>query len=416
MKIYTDTSEGSTVVQNSFIDQYMPHANGEFVKVYLYLLRCADSGRELSLSSIADVFEHTEKDVRRALTYWERQRLLRIGNGPDGELVSVTFTDPGYYSTHTDQEGEMEGATGLYSDGISSYQERPLQNIRTHREQKPDPNDAEATRPEAASGVGTAIGTGVSGDGRKNASGRNTSGEKREEQDMDKELTESGEEIPLPGSLSEKAQTDLKELFFVAEQYLGRPLSATEQNDFVYYYHTLGFSADLIEYLLEYCITKNATSRHYMRKVAQGWARSGIKTVQEAKKESGRYNKDYYTIMKAFGIKNRAPAPSEQETMARWLHEYGFSMDLILEACRRTIDQIHEPNFQYADKILTQWLDTGIQSMKDVGEADRKWEQEQAAKKVSQGRPRTGQPNRFNNFSQRSYNYEKLERRLFGQS
>ncbi|MCD7882267.1 MAG: DnaD domain protein [Lachnospiraceae bacterium] len=412
MKIYTDTPEGSTVVQNSFIDQYMPHANGEFVKVYLYLLRCADSGRELSLASIADVFEHTEKDVRRALTYWERQRLLRIGIGPDGDLATVTFTDPGFYSTPAGPEQEEEDANGLYSDGISSYQERPFREARTCKEQNPDAAETEAAFAETASGAAA----GTLGGRPIGASRKEISGEKGEDPAAAKEPDGLPEEIPLPGALSEKAQTDLKELFFVAEQYLGRPLSATEQNDFVYYYHTLGFSADLIEYLLEYCITKDVTSRHYMRKVAQGWARSGIKTVQDAKKESGRYNKDYYTIMKAFGIKNRAPAPSEQEVMARWLHEYGFSMELVLEACRRTIDQIHEPNFQYADKILTQWLGAGVQSMKDVGEADRKWEQEQAAKKTSQSRTRTGQPNRFNNFTQRSYNYDKLEKRLFGQS
>ena len=68
MKIYTDTPEGVTVVKNTFIDQYMPQANGEFVKVYLYLLRCANTGRELSLSSIADVLEHTENDIRKRLT------------------------------------------------------------------------------------------------------------------------------------------------------------------------------------------------------------------------------------------------------------------------------------------------------------------------------------------------------------
>ncbi|MCC8044965.1 MAG: DnaD domain protein [Clostridiales bacterium] len=412
MKIYSDAPEGSTVVQNSFIDQYMPHANGEFVKVYLYLLRCADSGRELSLASIADVFEHTEKDVRRALTYWERQRLLRIGTGPDGALVSVTFTDPGCYSTPAAPEGQEEGAAGLYSDGISSYEEQPFRDARACEEKKSAPDGAGA----ALSGTAPIAGPDTSGSRPNGAFGKEISDEKREDSDRTKDPDGPQEEMPLPGALSEKAQSDLKELFFVAEQYLGRPLSATEQNDFVYYYHTLGFSADLIEYLLEYCITKDVTSRHYMRKVAQGWARSGIKTVQDAKKESGRYNKDYYTIMKAFGIKNRAPAPSEQETMARWLHEYGFSMELILEACRRTIDQLHEPNFQYADKILTQWLGAGVQSMKDVGEADRKWEQEQAAKKSSQSRARTGQPNRFNNFTQRSYNYDKLERRLFGQS
>ena len=78
MKIYTDTPEGVTVVKNTFIDQYMPQANGEFVKVYLYLLRCANTGRELSLSSIADVLEHTENDIRRALLYWEKQDLVHL--------------------------------------------------------------------------------------------------------------------------------------------------------------------------------------------------------------------------------------------------------------------------------------------------------------------------------------------------
>ena len=94
MRIFSGTPEGMTIVQNSFIDQYMPHANGEFVKVYLYLLRCADSGREISLSSIADVLEHTEKDIQRALAYWEKQQLLSVKTDSDGMLVSVTFLAP----------------------------------------------------------------------------------------------------------------------------------------------------------------------------------------------------------------------------------------------------------------------------------------------------------------------------------
>ena len=93
MKIYTDTPEGVTVVKNTFIDQYMPQANGEFVKVYLYLLRCANTGRELSLSSIADVLEHTENDIRRALLYWEKQDLVHLKMNTHGDLISITFSD-----------------------------------------------------------------------------------------------------------------------------------------------------------------------------------------------------------------------------------------------------------------------------------------------------------------------------------
>ena len=50
-----------TLVRNVFLDEYMPEASGEFVKIYLYLLRCASGGKEISMGRIADIFEHTEK-------------------------------------------------------------------------------------------------------------------------------------------------------------------------------------------------------------------------------------------------------------------------------------------------------------------------------------------------------------------
>ena len=55
--------------------------NGEYVKIYLYLLRCLKSdSQELSIPLIADKFEHTETDVRRALKYWEKMKLLKLYN------------------------------------------------------------------------------------------------------------------------------------------------------------------------------------------------------------------------------------------------------------------------------------------------------------------------------------------------
>ena len=62
----------ATLVANEFIDRYMPSANGEYVKVYLYLLRHAEE--EITTAEIADALELTEGDVRRALTRWKRRR------------------------------------------------------------------------------------------------------------------------------------------------------------------------------------------------------------------------------------------------------------------------------------------------------------------------------------------------------
>ena len=66
-----------TVVSNEFIDQYMAAANGEYVKVFLYLLR--HEREELDLASIADALNHTEADVKRALAYAKEYEDQGIG-------------------------------------------------------------------------------------------------------------------------------------------------------------------------------------------------------------------------------------------------------------------------------------------------------------------------------------------------
>ena len=88
--IHSDNDYSATSVSNIFIDEYMSDANGEFVKIYLYLLRLMNAPDDsVSLSSIADKFEHTEKDVRRALSYWERMNLLRLEYDDNQNLTGV---------------------------------------------------------------------------------------------------------------------------------------------------------------------------------------------------------------------------------------------------------------------------------------------------------------------------------------
>lgn len=79
MRLYNEDSLSITTVLNVFLDEYMPEANGEFVKVYLYLLRCVeDPSKKCDISSIADCFNKTENDIIRALSYWERTNVIRI--------------------------------------------------------------------------------------------------------------------------------------------------------------------------------------------------------------------------------------------------------------------------------------------------------------------------------------------------
>ena len=67
-----------TLLSNDFIDNYMVNANGEFVKVYLFLLRHLDDPcSSLTITPIADSLNNTENDVLRAFRYWETAGLLR---------------------------------------------------------------------------------------------------------------------------------------------------------------------------------------------------------------------------------------------------------------------------------------------------------------------------------------------------
>ena len=77
-KVYQENYSDVTVVSNIFIDEYMKEANDAQLKVYLYLLRTMSAHLPTSVSDIADQFNHTEKDVLRALKYWEKNRLLAL--------------------------------------------------------------------------------------------------------------------------------------------------------------------------------------------------------------------------------------------------------------------------------------------------------------------------------------------------
>ena len=125
--------------------------------------------------------------------------------------------------------------------------------------------------------------------------------------------------------------------------------------------------------------------------------------------------------MKAFGLNSRKPAAPEQKLMDKWFKEYGFSREIVLEACSRTITAIHNPSFQYADKILTDWKKAGVKRAEDIRELDsrrylsteekneergKRLQKYAAAAASRQGAGKA--PNQFHNFKQRDTDYDAL--------
>jgi DNA replication protein DnaD len=84
---------GVTPVENLFIQDYLPSARGDYVKVYLYVLYCgAHPRKELSTAEIAQELGLSQSDTEAALRYWERRHLLvRLSdNPPSYRLQSAT--------------------------------------------------------------------------------------------------------------------------------------------------------------------------------------------------------------------------------------------------------------------------------------------------------------------------------------
>lgn len=357
-----------TVLSNTFIDNYMPEANGEFVKVYIYLLRSLSNAPvSFSLEQMADRLLCTERDILRALKYWAKQKLLVLDFTDSDKLCGIALLSP-------DKHTETASSVSASVETVSTVEQPAVQA---------------ASAPSATAEPSVTTGKASS--------------------DKKQELT--------PERIRElKQNEEIIQILYIAEQYLGKTLSPTESQKLLFFYDGLGLSADLIEYLLEYCVSHNHKSIRYIEKVAIAWAEEGITTVEQAKRSNSRYNKEYFTILKALGITNRNPVETEITLMDTWLKTYCFSMEIIQEACNRTVLQTGQASFQYTDKILEGWKKKEVKTLDDIRSLDDEHQKRRQSRKAAARKPAApASNNRFNNFEQREYDFSEYEKHLLNQ-
>lgn len=335
----------ATMVANEFIDRYMADANGEYVKVYLYILR--HQHEKLDMDGIADALNHTEADVRRALVYWERLGTLKM-------------------------ESET-GQTGKRAQARAAVRTEKQQEIR------------ETAQPEA----GTSQPLDAEPVRSRRPAAETAASRPMYSQEQVNRLQDDG---------------DFAQLLYIAQRYLNKIFTQRELEVFAYLYDGLHMSVELLEYLVEYCVQSGHTSIRYIETVALNWHEKGLATVEEAKAYSSGFTKDSFSVMRAFGLTDRKPGNGEKEMIERWFKIYGFTREVVLEACNRTMEATHKPSFQYAEKILSEWKKAGVKGLKDVSVLDEK--------RRSQGKPAPRadkkQTNQFHNFEQRDTDYDAM--------
>lgn len=79
----------------------------------------------------------------------------------------------------------------------------------------------------------------------------------------------------------------------------------------------------------------------------------------------------YNKIFKSLGFRFREPSQAEKETMDIWFDEWKFNLELILKACENS-KKIPNPNINYIHGILSKWQKEGIQSLADLKNKPKK--------------------------------------------
>ncbi len=324
--------------------------------------------------------------MTRALRYWEEKGLLELSNDESGEICQIRLLDLA-------QEPAPEPASVRGSIHVVKSRE----------------NTAPAARESAAGSDDTA-------------------------QDSEKRHSSSAE-VRAMLACDEAYGT----LTYCASRYLQRPLTHEDSNIFEYLYHDLGMSGDLLEYVVEYCVDNGHTSIRYIEKTALDWHSKGIRTKDDAKIETERrLPKKYREVMKAYGVYDRGPAPEERRYLDRWFHELHMPTELVVEACNRTIKNLHEIKMDYTDGILSSWNEQGVRDMAGVTAADeehakeleqkkaeelKKAEEEEKEKKAKgekaarrRQNAASSSSNRFHNFDEVGYDYDAIVKELNGQT
>ena len=344
LTIYQDNYTDSTVISNRFIDEYMQAANDAQLKIYLYLIRMMSARLDTSIGDIADKFNYTEKDVVRALKYWEKNHLLTLDHDDRKNIIGIHLLD-----------------------SVTSYPPVPI-----HTPVVETAVSMRAPVPET-------------------------------EIAMVPQLTYEKPHYTADQLRSFKADENSARLLFVAEQYLKKPLSANDVRTIYFIIDKLGFSEDLTDYLLQYCVDRGKRDLRYIEKVAISWAEQGITTPKQAAALAGKYDKTVYDVMRALG-KNNTPTETEVAYIDRWRRFYGFDTDVIFTACERTVLATDNHRFEYADRILGSWHKAGVRRKNDIQSLDDNYRRTRSSHPVT--------TNKFNQFKQNEYDFDALEKEI----
>lgn len=397
----------TTSISNTFIKKYMLNANGSYVKVYLYLSMCIQSDiHDLSISSLADRMENTEKDILRALQYWEKKHLLTLQYDESKEDIrGILLLNP---PETADQTVSLKTSDETTVDELSYHEPA------SYTETGSVPEDFQAKNipaPKADTTYTTPVDQTDSLSSMETATKEAVAKKEEDAQPLPVDETVA-KEIVITQEQTERVakDDDFSWTRLIVESYLDRPITAKEADLLIYLFDTLHFSKDLILYLYEYCCSIHKTNINYVQAVAFSWDKNNVKTPDDAQELSQQYNECHSAICKALGL-NRMLGSIEAQYIDRWQNEWQMDLAVILNACNRTILAIQKPDFKYLNGILENWHKHDVHTLQDVQVCDDNYNKKKA-NNTRNNKPaiqKNSGRNQFQAFEQRSASAAEMD-------
>lgn len=280
-----------TRVENIFINEFLPDAPGEYVKVYLFALMYAQYEEETNNEMLARTLGISEEEVEEAWEYWAARGLVK--KTEDGSVIEFNRMVERFYGKNTEYSA---------ADNAQSYPEAAAD------ESEADEEDDDRFH------------------------------------DFDSDEEEGDERL---------IDRQLQQIFARYQEVSGRTVSRRETGKLEDAIKVYGIKAEVLFYAIDYCADIETYSVDYIFKVALRWKEEGCEDIASVKALLARHNarnSAYREIFKALGF-NRLSNPGDRAIMDPWFDEMGFSLDEVLEACRASAG-IREPSLRYVNKVL----------------------------------------------------------------
>lgn len=226
--------------------------------------------------------------------------------------------------------------------------------------------------------------------------------------DLEDNISSNDENVDL---LRELDNNSTKDMLQDIEKLVGRTLSTKEMTMYISWINDFNFPPELILLLIEYSVSRGKTDYRYIEKIALNWHDSNITSIENAQTYIKKHEDKWIKIRKILnylGIKDADVLKPQEQLLDKWINSYGFPLDVIYRSCDITFSRINKADFKYMDAILTNWFKSGIKTLTDVDTKDLK--KSTYNKSNVKNAPKTN----FNDYEQRSYDYDELEKKLLG--